>query len=303
MQRLASFPDERSFLFRLRYSNLRRAIRTTNLVHLVHQRFHFRDGTIQFDEEQAATARIVRVDRGFRSLDREVVHHFDGRGKHACSDDIAHGSARFVCRRESGQQRSNALGLLYDAQNDFGGNAQSAFRSHENSSEVIAGSVECFSAEMNQRSIWQYNFQPQHVRCRKTVFQAMRPAGIFRDVSADAADRLRRRIGRVEIFLRRDASGDVEIDHPGFDDHASIWKINLEDAIHSREADHNPVFNGECAAAQARAGAARNERDSFAVTDSNDPLNFFRGIWQQDRARHDAKIRQSVALVGMQLLG
>jgi len=50
------------------------------------------------------------------------------------------------------------------------------------------------------------------MRCRKAVLQAMRAAGIFRDVSADAADRLRRRIGRVEIFLRRDATGDVEIE-------------------------------------------------------------------------------------------
>ena len=87
------------------------------------------------------------------------------------------------------------------------------------------------------------------MRCRKAVLQAMRAAGIFRDVSADAADRLRRRIGRVEIFLRRDASGNVEIDDPRFDDHACVREIDFEDTIHSRQANDNPVFNGERAAA------------------------------------------------------
>ena len=115
-----------------------------------HQCFDFRDGTVEFDEQQAATARIIRVDGGFRGLDREVVHHFDGRRQHSRGDDTAHRRACFVCGGKSGEQRSNALGPLHNAQNDFGGNAESAFGSHENSSKIVAGRVECFSAEMDQ---------------------------------------------------------------------------------------------------------------------------------------------------------
>src|SRR5260370_8438794 len=87
----------------------------------------------------------------------------------------------------------------------------------------------------------------------------------------------------------------------GFDDDGRIWEINLKDAIHSRQADNDSVFNGERPSAQARARPAPNERDSFTVTDSNNPLNLIRGICQHHRARHDAKIPQPVALVGMHL--
>jgi len=84
---------------------------------------------------------------------------------------------------------------------------------------------------------------------------------------------------------------------PGSTTTRAFWKINLEDAIHSRQADDDSVFNGQRAAAQAcPPEAARNEGDSFTVTDSNNRLNLFRGIWQQDRARHDAEIGQAVAL-------
>ena len=228
--------------------------------------------------------------RGFCSSDGEVVHHFNRCGQHSRRNDIAHRRARFVCGGESGQQRLNALGPLHDAQNDFGGNAQSALGAHENSGEVITGGIERFPAEMHERTIGKNHFQAHHMRCRKAVLQAMRPAGIFGDVSTDAADRLRGRIGSVEIFLLRDAPGDVQIDDPGFDNHASIREINFKDTIHPRQADDDTVFNGERPAAQACARSARNERDSFTVANSNDCLNLFRGIWQQDRAWHDTEI-------------
>src|SRR5260370_39686331 len=107
------------------------------------------------------------------------------------------------------------------------------------------------------------------MRRRKSVLQAMRSTRIFRHVSADAADRLRGRIRSVKILLRRDASGDVEIDDPGFDDHAGVWKINLKDAIHPRQANDNPAFNRHGPASEARAGTAHHERDSVTVADTN----------------------------------
>ena len=46
------------------------------------------------------------------------------------------------------------------------------------------------------------DFETEHVRCRESVFEAMRAAGVLGNVAADAAHRLRRRVGGVEIFLR-----------------------------------------------------------------------------------------------------
>ena len=117
----------------------------------------------------------------------------------------------------------------------------------------------------------------------KAVLQAMRAAGIFGDVAADAADRLRGGIGRVEIALRLDAAGDVQIDDAGLDDDAGVGEIDFEDAVHAREADDDAVFDGQRAAAQAGAGAARDEGDLFAMADADDGLDLCGGSREEER--------------------
>src|SRR6266851_5521605 len=125
----------------------------------------------------------------------------------------------------------------------------------------------------------------------------------FSATLADAADRLRGRIGRVEIFLRLNASGDIQVDDAGLDDHASVQKINLEDVIHSREADNNAILNWESAATQARARAARDKGNFSPMTQADNCLDLLSGSGEQDSAGHDAEIRQAVALVSVQLFG
>src|SRR2546427_13231096 len=111
---------------------------------------------------------------------------------------------------------------------------------------------------MDERAIGENNFEAKDVGGRKAILETMRAAGFFRDVAADAADGLGRRVRRIEVFLRLDASGDIQIDDARFDDDARIRKIDFEDTIHAREADYNSVFDGKRAAAQARARPARD---------------------------------------------
>src|SRR6202041_2489950 len=99
---------------------------------------------------------------------------------------------------------------------------ESSLGADENSGEIIARSVERFSAEMHERAVGKNNFQSKNMCRCKSVFQAMRAARIFGDVSADAAHRLRRWIGRVEILVRQNAAGDIEIYYAGLDDDACI---------------------------------------------------------------------------------
>jgi len=87
------------------------------------------------------------------------------------------------------------------------------------------------------------------VRGGKAVFQAVCAARVFGDVAANAADGLRGRIGGVEIALRLDAGGHVEIDDAGLDDDSGVGKIDFEDAVHAREADDDAVFDRERATA------------------------------------------------------
>src|SRR5579863_3254850 len=65
--RLAPLPDERALGLRLRQANFAGAICAANLADVAHQRFDFRDGAIELNEEKPATVRIIRVDGRFRS--------------------------------------------------------------------------------------------------------------------------------------------------------------------------------------------------------------------------------------------
>ncbi len=137
----------------------------------------------------------------------------------------------------------------------------------------------------------------------KAILETMRAARIFRDVAADRADRLRGRIGGVKIAVRRDTLRDMQVDHSRLDDHSLIRDIYRQDAIEPGEADYDAAWNRERAAAQTRAGAARNKRNTFPMTNTDDVLHLFAGPWQHYRRGHDPKICQAVALVRPQLLG
>jgi len=140
------------------------------------------------------------------------------------------------------------------------------------------------------------------MRRGEAVLQTMRATCIFRDVTADAANGLRRRVGCVEISVGVDAPSDVKIDHTRFDDDTRVGNVNFEDAIHAGEAENNAIFDGERTAAQASAGTPRDERNFFPMADSHDGLYLLGGSGEQDCARQDAEIGQPVAFVSVKLL-
>src|SRR5215471_4355271 len=271
----AAFPHKRALGVGLRDANLPGPIRTANVVDMIEKSLDFSDWAIEFNEEQAAAIGIVGVDGGFGGLNREVVHHFDGGRKHARGNDAADGGSGFVGGRKRRKQRADAFGALNNAQNDFGGDAKRAFRAHKDSREVVARSVERFSSKMDERTIGENHFKAEDVCSGEAVLEAMRATGILCDIATDAANRLRRRIRRVEVFLRLDSPRYIKIDDAGFNDDASVGDINFQDAIHAREAEDDTVFNGERAAAEARAGATRDEGNLFAVGRGEDGLDLY----------------------------
>ena len=204
---------------------------------------------------------------------------------------------------KGGEESLHAFGALDDAENDFCGDAEGAFGADEDAGEIVAGSVESFSAEMDEGAVGENDFETEDVGGGETVFQAVRAAGVFGDVAADAADGLRGGIGGVEIAVREDAGGDVEIDDAGFDDDAGVGEIDFENAVHAGEADDDAVFDGERAAAKAGAGAARDEGNFFAMAEAEDGLDLCGGCGEKDGLRHDAEIGEAVALVGVEFVG
>ena len=213
---------------------------------------------------------------GFRGLNRQVVHHFDGGRQHARSNDVADGGACLVCRGKGSKKRVHALRPFHDAQCHLGGDPQCALRADKYAGQIISGRIQCFPAEMHKRTIRKDHLEPKHVRCGKPVFQAMRTASVFRDISANTAYRLRRWVGRVEIFIRLHAAGNIQVEDAGLDHHARILQIHFQNAVHARQTDDDSVFHGKRPAAQSCPRATRDEGDPFAVTDAHDGLHLWR---------------------------
>ena len=55
---------------------------------------------------------------------------------------------------------------------------------------------------MDEVAVREDDFEAEDVRGGEAVLEAVRAAGVFRDVAADGADGLRGGIGGVEIILR-----------------------------------------------------------------------------------------------------
>jgi len=271
-------------------------------VYPFHQELDLCNRAIQLNEQEAAAIRIIGLNRGFGGLNCELVHHFHRRRQHSGRNDVADRRAGFIRARESSEKRADALWTFDDSQDYFGGDSERTLRADEYAREIISRSIERLVSEVQQRAVRHHHFEAENVRSSKAVLQTVRAAGIFRDVPADAADRLGGRVRRVKISLRFNAGRHVEVDDARFHHNAGIRQVHFKDAIHARQADHDTVADGKGAATEASSRAARNERNPFSVTEANDGLDLFGIQRQQNGERHDAKVCQSVALVGVQPL-
>src|SRR2546426_6356176 len=98
---------------------------------------------------------------------------------------------------------------------------------------------------------------------RRPVFQAMNSTRIFRNVAANRARRLTRRIGHVVQTIRRDGPRQLCINQPRLDASEAILTIDFENLSHTREFDHYAAIDRKCPARESRARAAWRKADSF----------------------------------------
>ncbi len=215
------------------------------------------------------------MDSGFGGLDRQPVHHLDGRRNNAGADDLRHRGARCLGRFECRQDRLDGLGSAENAQCDFRDDRERAFRSDQRAEEIDSGRVQRRPAQVHHLAVGQHRLDAEHVVHRESVLQAMRAAGVFRDVAANRADQLARRIGCVVVAVRRNAPGHVEVDDPGLDGDALIGNIHIDDAVQARQSDQHAIRPRQRAARQSRAVAARDKRNLVRVAQTDDLLNLF----------------------------
>ena len=154
--------------------------------------------TVELDDQQRLDVeRIAGVDELLGGVDRGLVHHLHAARNDARADDARDAFAGILGAREADQHRARGLRLLQDAHRDLGDDAEQALRAGDDADQVVAAGVEMLAAEAEHLAGHQHHFEAEDVVGGHAVFQAMHAAGILRDVAADGAGDLRRRIGRV----------------------------------------------------------------------------------------------------------
>src|SRR5690348_1420778 len=90
-----------------------------------------------------------------------------------------------------------------------------------------------------------------------SVFEAVKTAGVFGDVSPDRASNLTGGIWGIVEAVRLDRSGDREIGNAWLGHDAAVFEIDLDDTAHPRKAEQDPVGTRQGSTRKRRARATR----------------------------------------------
>ena len=146
-------------------------------------------------------------------------------------------------------------------------------------------------AERQQLAVHRDELDREHVVDRQAVLQAMHATGILGDVAADRARDLRRRIGRVIQAVRRRCLRDREVRDAGLDARDAAARIDFENPIEPRQHEQQPARDGQRAAGEPGAGAARHDGNGIPPAGAQHGLNLLGGIaaTRRDRVPVDAR--------------
>jgi len=137
--------------------------------------------------------------------ERERIGEFQARRKKTGGKNFSDRRRRAFHGTETDPQRSAVWRQRQELKRRFCDYAEHSFRANEEAPQVEAGLVLVrAAAKSHDVSIRQHDFEAEHIVARHAVLQTARPARVRGDVSADAAIRAARRVGRGrKVFLLR----------------------------------------------------------------------------------------------------
>ena len=126
------------------------------------------------------------------------------------------------------------------------------------------------AAETNDRAAGQCHFQTEHIISRHAVFQAARAARVGGDVAPDAAVRAAGRVGRIIKPLLLDRLVQMLRDHTRLHHRDKVVRIDLLDAVHPRQREHDAPARWNTSAHVTVARAARSHRQVVPMSETED---------------------------------
>ena len=255
------------------------------------------------DQHRLGVERVAGMGERLAGVDRRAVHEFQRHRDDAGADDGVDTGAGDLVGAERGEHGPRALGAAQDAHGDLGDDGELALASRQQAEPVVAGGVEMCAADLENLAVDGDQFQAEQVVGGDTVFQAMRAAGVHRDVAADHAGELAGGVGGIEEAMRGDGIGDADIGDAGLHHGAAVGVVDVEDAVHPHQADHHGVRQRQRAAGKRGAGAARDDPHAVGMAVAQDGGDLLGGLGQDNRERHLAVGGQAVGLVGPQADG
>ena len=127
-------------------------------------------------------------------------------GRRPGLDDARHGVAGRLQVVVGGEHGAIDGRSRHEPQRDLERDAEQAFRSDEQARRDPARLLEAVAAEAHDGAVAEHDAHAEHVIGRHAVPEAVRAAGVERDVAANRADRLARGIRRVVQAVRRGQS-------------------------------------------------------------------------------------------------
>src|SRR5882724_9043848 len=148
---------------------------------------------------------------------------------------------------------------MRELQRCFSRDSERAFRTDEQSQQIVAGHVDAASAQRNDLARRQNHLRRKDVIGRHPVLQTVGPTGVLGNVASNRARHLTRGVGRVVKTARRGRLGKVNVYHTSFDYSDTILIIDLEDLIEPCQLKDHGALKRDRTTRESRARAARCE--------------------------------------------
>src|SRR5262245_3514144 len=219
------------------------------------------------------------------------VHYLQSRGNDALCGDIHHGLGRLVHLIENRQQRPYRLAGRHEFHGDFGDDSHGPFRTHKDTTKIVAWRVWNLAAEPDDLSVVQNCFHTENMIGGYSIGKGMRPSGVVGDIATHGTGSLAAgiRCVQVAVLLYRFRHGDI--DHTGFDNGHAILQINFQNAIETSQRENYTSLGRHRSAREPGAGAARDNGNTAALRRFNHRCHLIDVTWNNDNLRHDLEDR------------